>query len=59
VNLENSQSPIPVGSIHGNPSIKATWTQQGYVESIRPVGSADNYNGLVGVKTVHFHQQLV
>ncbi len=40
-------------------AVKTAGAEQGGVQNIRPVGGGKNDDTFVGIKTVHFHQQLV
>src|SRR6266852_4908968 len=59
MNLENSQTPIPVGTINNHSTIEATGAQQGLIKPIRTVCCGDNHNGLMTIKAIHLYQELV
>src|SRR5690348_9257189 len=59
MNLENGQPTIPVGTLYGHAAVKATRTQECFVQPIWPVGRSDDDYRLARIKTIHLHQQLV
>src|SRR6266700_4681047 len=59
VNLENSQTTIPVGTLNRHTSVEATGAHECFVQPIWPVRSSNNHNRLMCIKAVHLDQQLV
>src|SRR6266567_7877335 len=59
MDFKDRQAPVPVWAIDCDAPVEATRTQQRYVKAIGAVGSADYYNCLVRIETVHLHQELV
>ena len=59
VNLQDCQAAVPVGTFYCDAAVKAARTQQGFIESVRPVGRGDDYHCLARIKAIHLYQQLV
>jgi hypothetical protein len=59
VHLQDTFSPSDVRSWYDNVPIEPPWTEQRGIQYIRPVGSGDENNSLVGLESIHLDQQLV
>jgi hypothetical protein len=59
VYLEDGSSASDIWLVENYPSVKTTGAEQGGIQYIRSVGGGDNDNTGIGIKTVHFHQNLV
>src|SRR5258707_11785523 len=59
VNFEDSKASIPIWSIYRHAPVKAAWTQQRYVESIRTVSGANNHHCLACIEAVQLYEQPV
>ena len=59
VHFEDLNAAINVGARHNNLPIKTAGTQQGWVKDVGPVGGSDDDDAFIGLKAVHFDQQLV
>ncbi len=51
--------PRMSGSWYDNVPIEPPRTEQRGIQYVRPVGCGDKNNSLVGLESIHFHQQLV
>ena len=59
VDLKGGHAPGQVGPVNGDAPVKAAGPQQGLVQHLGPVGSAQDDHALAGVKAVQLGQQLV
>ena len=59
MHAQHSLAAAKIGQIHRDAAVKAAGAQQGGVQNLRTVGSAQHHNTLGGVKAVHLGQQLV
>ncbi len=48
-----------IGVRHNNLTVEATGAQQRRIQYVGTVGGGNQNNAFIGLKTVHFHQQLV
>ena len=59
VHLEDLQTALHVGQLHGDAPVEAAGTQQRLVQNLRAIGGAQHHDALFGVEAVHLGQQLV
>src|SRR5210317_911231 len=59
MDLEDFQAATNVGPRHDHLAIETAWTKQSGVKHVGPVRRGNQENALIGLKTVHFNQQLV
>ena len=59
MHAQHSLAAAKIGQIHRDAAVKAAGAQQGGVQNLRTVGSAQHHDALGGVKAVHLGQQLV
>src|SRR5262249_48653834 len=56
---ENFFAATHIGTGHHHAAIEAAGPQQGWVEHVRTVGRGDQDDAFVGLKAIHFDEQLV
>jgi len=59
VHLQDTFSPFDIRPWYYNVPIEPPWTEQRGIQHIRPVGSSDENNSLVGFESIHLDQQLI
>jgi hypothetical protein len=59
VDLENLFAATDVGTIDDDAAIETARAEKRGVEDVGPVGRGDEDYAVVGLETVHFHQQLI
>src|SRR5687768_14163073 len=59
MHLENRFTSTHVRKIDSNLPVETTRPQQRWIQHIGPVRRSDNNNPLLGIKTVHFHQECI
>jgi hypothetical protein len=59
MDLEDGFPPLEVGDGDHHLTVEAAGPQQGRVQNVRAVGGGDEDNPFIGLKAVHFHQELV
>src|SRR5690348_185307 len=59
MDLEDSQTSVPVGTFHRDTAVEAARTQQRFIKSIRAVGGCDDNDSLTNIEAIHLDQQLV
>ena len=59
VDLEDLLTALDIRQAHIDLTIKAARTQQGLIQNVGTVGGRHDDDAVVGLKAVHFHQQLV
>ena len=59
MHLQGVQTALEVGTVHNDPPVKPTGTEQGLVQDLRPVGGRQTHNALGGLKAVDLAEQLV
>ena len=59
MDAQNLFTPAHIRVGHHHLAVKATRAQQGGIQHIRAVGGRDQDHPLIGLKPIHFHQQLV
>ena len=59
MDFENFLAAHHIGIGNNNLAIKTARTQQGWIEHVRAVGGRNQDNPLIGLKAVHFNEQLI
>src|SRR5215831_8208275 len=59
MDLQNMQTAVDIGASHHHLTIETAGAQEGGIEDFRAVRRCQNDDALVGVKAIHFRQQLV
>ena len=59
VNLQDLFPALDIRCGDDDSTVETTGSQQSRVQNVGPVGGGDNDHPFIGVKTIHFHQQLV
>ena len=59
VDLEDLLTALDIRQAHIDLTVKAARTQQGLIQNVGAVGGRHDDDAVVGLKAVHFHQQLV
>ncbi len=59
MNFQNRLAADNVRPVHYHRAVKTSGAQQGRIECFRPIGSRHDNHAAVGIKTVHFHEELV
>jgi hypothetical protein len=59
MHLQDTFSPSDVRSWYHNVPIESTWTEQRGIQYVRPVGCSNQNDSIVGLESIHFHQQLI
>ena len=59
MNVQDLFAALHIRSIDNDLTIEAAWAEQSGVKNVSTVGCRDKNNGVVGLETVHFNEQLV
>ena len=59
MDLEDLLTALDIRQAHIDLTVKAARPQQGLIQNVGTVGGRHDDDAVVGLKAVHFHQQLV
>ncbi len=59
VDLQDGQPLLEVGQWHDDLAVEASWSEDGGVEDVGPVGGGHDHDALGGVEAVHLREHLV